>query len=67
MREKRGGPGPPVICNFLAFSLRGGVKRQATSFHSFVLSLYLFSGVGEKEIGRPTRIDHFDLGQDTVM
>ena len=57
-------------CNFLVFSSGRRVRLLFSSVFSFVnlsIPFLCFGGLGAKEIGRPTRIDHFDLGQDMVL
>ena len=57
-------------CNFLVFPSGRRVRLLFSSVFSFVnlsIPFLCFGGLGAKEIGRPTRIDHFDLGQDMVV
>ena len=57
-----------MIC--LALSPIGDDRLAVFSFVPFLLSLLflsLFGGYWEQEIGSPTRIEHFDQGQEMVM
>ena len=69
MRERRMGQAHRR-CNILVFSSGRRVRLLLSSVFSFVylsIPFLCFGGLGAKEIGRPTRIDHFDLGQDMVL
>ena len=62
---EEGGTRPTGSVAFLTFSLQG--KRQAcfllSTFTLFYVRRFFFGG---RRQGRPTRIDHVDLGQDMV-
>ena len=55
--------------NVISFVLSSGGRRDRL-FLSFVFFPFVYlslPSMGERRKGRPTRIDYFDLGQDTVM
>ena len=62
--EGEGGARPTGSVTFLTFSLQG--KRQACFFLCLFSPFSMSGGLfwGGRRQGRPTRIDHFDLGQD---